>query len=106
MEYVKKEVKKISSMILLLIGFYMAPYNLFVLLGTFLCIEHIYTYSRTNFWDFLGHEWIGLILFIIGAILSFSWIPIIPFILGWCIICDYEYFSPIKYIKLKIKSLK
>jgi len=96
MDYLKNEIKKLSSMILMLIGFYYSP-SILAMIGTFLCIEHIYSYSRVNFWDFLGHEWLGLILFVVG---SLSW-TIIPFIAGWWIMADFKYFNPIQYIKIK-----
>jgi len=55
MEYIKKEFKKLGSIIL--IG-----------AGTFLIIEHIYSYGGIELVDFLGHEWIGIFLIIAGLI--------------------------------------
>ena len=100
MEYLNKEIRKMSSMVLMLIGYYYSP-SVLTIIGAFLCIEHVYSYSRNNVWDFLGHEWIGLILFIIG---SLSW-SIIPFIIGWMLMADFEYFNPILYMKEKISTI-
>jgi len=43
-----------------------------ILLGAFFCVEHIYSYGRLDFYDFLGHEWLGIILIIVGIILNIS----------------------------------
>ena len=53
LDYIKKEFKKLGSMIL--IG-----------AGSFLILEHIYTYGGIEFMDILGHEWFGIILIILG----------------------------------------
>lgn len=55
MNYIKKEWKKLGSMSL--IG-----------VGTFLILEHIYTYGNIVLVDFLGHEFLGILLIIIGLI--------------------------------------
>ncbi len=39
-----------------------------ILVGAFLLIEHIYTYGFITLGDILGHEWIGIVLIIIGLI--------------------------------------
>ena len=44
-----------------------------ILLGSFLLIEHIWTWSEVAFWDFIGHEWLGLALVIIGTIINTNW---------------------------------
>ena len=49
MDYIKREWKKLGSISLILVG-------------TFLLIEHIYTYGYITLGDFLGHEWFGIIL--------------------------------------------
>lgn len=36
------------------------------LAGSFLIWEHIYTWSEFAFFDFIGHEWLGLILILVG----------------------------------------
>lgn len=54
LDYIKTEFKKLTSIGLILVG-------------SFLVIEHIYTYGKINFYDILGHEWFG-ILFIIGGL--------------------------------------
>jgi len=104
MDYVKKELRKIGSMVLMILAMAI-PFGWEISLmgiGLFLCVEHVYTYNRNNFWDFAGHEWIGLILFVIGAR---NWL-IIPFIIGWLIMADFTYFNPYKYLMLKARSLK
>jgi len=60
MGFVKKEVKKLGSMSLIIVG-------------GFLLLEHIYTYGYISLLDVLGHEWIGLILVISGFILAGEW---------------------------------
>ena len=55
MEYIRKEFKKLGSIIL-------------VGAGAFLIIEHIYSYGNIVLVDFLGHEFLGIILIIIGLI--------------------------------------
>ena len=57
MKYLKKEFKKLGSMSL--IG-----------VGTFLILEHIYTYGFITLGDFLGHEWIGIVFIIFGILFA------------------------------------
>ncbi len=78
MNYIKKEFKKLGSMCLFGVG-------------TFLILEHIYTYGFINIGDFLGHEWLGIILCISGLIFANR---------KWS-----EKESKIDYAKKKIKSL-
>lgn len=40
---------------------------LFIGAGAFLLIEHIYMWGEFTFFDFMGHEWLGLILFLVGC---------------------------------------
>ena len=51
--YIKKEWKRLGS--LSLFG-----------VGAFLIGEHIFTYGYISLGDFLGHEWIGIILCCLG----------------------------------------
>lgn len=37
-----------------------------IVTGLFLIIEHIIVFGQLEFWDFLGHEWLGIILVILG----------------------------------------
>ena len=60
MNYIKKEWKKLGSMSL-------------VGLGSFLLLEHIYSYSGLDLWDLLGHEWFGIILIICGILTANRW---------------------------------
>ena len=41
-------------------------------LGAFLLIEHIWSWGELSFFDFLGHEWLGLIMIIVGVGLNIS----------------------------------
>ena len=60
MEYIKKEFKKLGSMALIIVG-------------SFLLLEHIYTYGGIDLWDILGHEWMGIILIISGILHANKW---------------------------------
>jgi hypothetical protein len=42
----------------------------FILLGGFLSVEHIWSWGQLDFFDFIGHEWLGFILIIIGFIMN------------------------------------
>lgn len=44
-----------------------------ILLGSFLLIEHLWTWDEVAFFDFLGHEWLGFILIIFGIGLNINW---------------------------------
>ena len=79
MNYITKEFKKLTSMA-------------FIIIGAFLMLEHIYSYGGIHLLDFLGHEWLAIVLFTIGTILANK---------KWS-----EKLSPIQYAKQKIKSLK
>lgn len=52
-DYIKTEAKRLGSLSLLIVGF-------------FLVAEHIFTYGYISLRDILGHEWIGIILMILG----------------------------------------
>lgn len=41
-----------------------------IAVGAFLVIEHIYMWGSFDFYDIIGHEWLGLLLFIIGCIIN------------------------------------
>jgi len=45
---------------------------LFIGVGAILIIEHIYMWGEFSFFDFLGHEWLGLILVLGGVALNFN----------------------------------
>jgi len=60
MEYIKTEFKKLASISSILVG-------------TFLLIEHIYTYGRIDLLDILGHEWLGIIFIMLGILLANNW---------------------------------
>lgn len=60
MEYIKTEFKKLGSMTLIIIG-------------SFLVLEHIYTYGRIDLLDILGHEWFGILFIIGGLIWANNW---------------------------------
>ena len=60
LEYINKEWKKLGSMS-------------FIILGTFLILEHIYTYGGIDLYDFLGHEWIAIVLLITGILTANRW---------------------------------
>lgn len=38
----------------------------FTAFGAFMLIEHIYTWGF-QFWDFIGHEWLGLLMIVVGV---------------------------------------
>lgn len=40
---------------------------LFIGSGAFLIIEHIYMWGEFTFFDFIGHEWLGLVLILLGC---------------------------------------
>ncbi len=50
--------------------------NLFGMLGigtgAILIIEHIYMWGEFTFYDFIGHEWLGLVLILGGIILNLN----------------------------------
>ncbi len=79
MDYIKKEWKKLGSM------------SCFGL-GSFLILEHMYTYGFITIGDFLGHEWMGIVLCVAGLFFANN---------SW----DKEGISRISYALKKIKSL-
>jgi len=44
-----------------------------IILGAFLIVEHIFKWGRLDFFDFIGHEWLGFILILFGVILNINW---------------------------------
>ena len=55
LSYIKKEWKRLGSLMLLISG-------------SFLVIEHVWTYGFITLKDFLGHEWLGIGLIIAGLL--------------------------------------
>ena len=47
---------------------------LFIAAGAILIIEHIYMWGEFSFWDFLGHEWLGLILILLGIGINLNFV--------------------------------
>ena len=41
-----------------------------IILGAFLLIEHIFVWGEFTFFDFWGHEWLGIILVILGSAIN------------------------------------
>ena len=60
LDYIKTEWKKLGSMGL--IGF-----------GSFLILEHIYSYGGVDLFDILGHEWMGIVLIVVGLLAANKW---------------------------------
>jgi len=58
--YLKKETKKLIGMSS-------------IILGSFLILEHIYTYGGIDLLDILGHEWLGIIFILIGILVANRW---------------------------------
>ena len=44
----------------------------FVLSGAGLITEHIWTWGEFTFFDFIGHEWLGVLFILIGIALNVS----------------------------------
>lgn len=59
--------------------FKITPYHrklasgLLIIGGTFLMLEHLFTYGRFDVLDFIGHEYYGLGMIITGFLLSVAW---------------------------------
>ena len=79
MGYIKKEFKKLGSIIL-------------IAAGSFLLIEHTYSYGGIDLLDILGHEWLGIILLVTGVICANR---------KWR-----EKLSPWNYMLIKLKEIK
>lgn len=45
---------------------------LFIAAGAFLIIEHIYMWGEFSFFDFIGHEWLGLVLIVLGILINLN----------------------------------
>lgn len=43
-----------------------------IMIGAGLIIEHIYMWGEFSFYDFIGHEWLGFVLIIVGIILNLN----------------------------------
>lgn len=44
-----------------------------ILIGSFLIVEHIWTYGQTDLLDLIGHEYYGLAFVLGGFILMLNW---------------------------------
>lgn len=43
-----------------------------ILLGAYFVIEHIWNIGEFSFYDFIGHEWLGLLLIVVGILLNIN----------------------------------
>lgn len=106
----KSEFKKLCGMILLaLVITWQAGiwFNLFIV-GMILLFEHLIVYGRFDFYDFLGHEYLGLILVMIPLIKLGAWISLVIVVAAFLIACRYEWtekLSPKDYALNKIKRI-
>ncbi len=108
MKYLINETRKLIALILIVmtITFRMGIWNNLLIIGMILLIEHLLVYGRFDFKDFLGHEWLGLILVLIPLIVFKSWTNVIIIIAAFLIGCRYKWtekLSPGKYALNKIK---
>ena len=99
-DYIKREFKKLGSMSFILVGIFLILGNIsnllsssFIIVGAFLVLEHIYTYGNIYLLDFLGHEWIGFILIILGCLIIglVNLVGIIFFISGCLLANDWNF---------------
>ena len=44
-----------------------------IVLGAFFLVEHIFRWNEVAFWDFIGHEWLGIVLIVFGIVLNTNW---------------------------------
>ena len=44
-----------------------------IIVGTFLMMEHLWTFDGFDLCDWIGHEYYGLAMIIIGFLLSMKW---------------------------------
>ncbi len=56
--------------------------NALLLGGTFLMIEHIYSWEQFTLSDYIGHEYLGLGMFIVGSLVNMSFWGLIPLGVG------------------------
>lgn len=103
-----RDFRKIIAMIFILLavtyslGFWL---NVFYI-GILLLMEHLIVYGRFDFFDFLGHEWIGLIMVLTPLVLFGLWISAGLVIIAFLLACRYswhEKLSPIKYALKKVR---
>jgi len=44
-----------------------------IVLGAFFLIEHIMVWEEIAFFDFIGHEWLGFVLILVGILINMNW---------------------------------
>ena len=44
-----------------------------ILLGAFFLVEHIWSWGYLSLFDFIGHEYLGVLLIIGGILLNLKW---------------------------------
>ena len=47
--------------------------GMLIVSGTFLILEHLFVYEGFDLLDFIGHEYYGLGMIIIGILISMKW---------------------------------
>lgn len=67
------------------------PLNDFLLaVGTFLLLEHIYSWEEFTFQDFIGHEWLGFAMMVAVIMFNFNWISLILLLVGIGLTANFE----------------
>lgn len=94
LDYLGREAKKLLSMsLLVLLGTRLIGINWigsFIFIGIMLLSEHLIVYGRMNFWDFLGHEWLGFLLISVPLFFVNAWELLSISILAFLIGCEYN----------------
>ena len=103
-----KELRKLVTISLIVfgIGLLQSLGYVFIFVGLYLLIEHIWLYEKFSFWDFLGHENIGLLFIIIGFCIIGNITGIVLTLIGYLISCDFSWnqeLTPAQYAKRKLR---
>ncbi len=107
------EMRKLIAMsLIVLVLAIMLGINLFgwmIFVGSVLMLEHLIVYGRFDFFDFLGHEWVGLILISIPLIWIGLWGILALIVLAFLLACGYswtEKLDPFNYAINKLRFWK
>lgn len=107
--YITGEIKKLLPVVLiiLLIFYQSFPFN-FVIAGLYLLIEHMWSYGRWDIKDFLGHEWLAIILICVPFLLVKNFIIPMLVLAIYLMFGNYKWKdkkTPLQYAWNKIKFL-
>ena len=106
----RKYTRSLIGMIIIVMSvsyhFSLQGWNFWVVLGSFLIIEHMLVWERWNIYDYItGHEIWGMYILVISLLFLKDYMTMFYVIIGFFIGADYEKFDTVESFKYILNNL-